>query len=55
MLRLRMLVIATTIALAACSQQPGSADATPAPASTAGTLATAATDAMTSNPFFHAA
>ncbi|CAM5254530.1 Dipeptidyl carboxypeptidase II OS=Rhodanobacter lindaniclasticus OX=75310 GN=B1991_11930 PE=3 SV=1 [Rhodanobacter lindaniclasticus] len=54
MLRLRMLVIATTIALAACSQQPGSADASPAPASTASALATAPADAMTSNPFFQA-
>ena len=57
MLRLRMIVIATTIALAACSQQPGGTT-TPAPAKAA-TVAAAgsaspAANAMTSNPFFSA-
>ncbi|MDE2308979.1 MAG: dipeptidyl carboxypeptidase II, partial [Xanthomonadaceae bacterium] len=57
MLRLRMIVVATTIALAACSQQPGGTT-TPAPAKAA-TVAAAgsaspAANAMTSNPFFSA-
>jgi peptidyl-dipeptidase Dcp len=57
MLRLRMIVVATTIALAACSQQPGGTT-TPAPAK-ATTVAAAgsaspAANAMTSNPFFSA-
>ena len=58
---LRLIVIATTLALAACSQQPNSATTSPAPtasmaAATAAAPATAtatATD-MTSNPFFNA-
>jgi peptidyl-dipeptidase Dcp len=57
MLRLRTLVIATTVALAGCSQQPNEAANTPAPtASTTAAVATAATslapaNAMNSNPF----
>jgi peptidyl-dipeptidase Dcp len=56
MLRLRLIVIATTIALAACSQQPNGAAsslATTASVAAASTAAPAAT-AMTSNPFFQA-
>ncbi|MHB1059496.1 MAG: peptidyl-dipeptidase Dcp [Rhodanobacter sp.] len=54
--RLRMIVIATTMALAACSQQPNGAANPPAPAASAAaasSAATAATD-MTSNPFYSA-
>ncbi|MDE2155921.1 MAG: peptidyl-dipeptidase Dcp [Xanthomonadaceae bacterium] len=58
MLRLRMIAIATTIALAACSRQPAgtTTSAPPAKATTvaaAGSAAPAA-NAMTSNPFFSA-
>jgi len=57
MLRLRIIVIATTIALAACSQQP-SGTTTPAPAKVATVAAASsaapAANAMTSNPFFSA-
>ena len=56
MFRLRLIVIATTMALAACSQQPNGA--TSSPATTASTAAASsaapATTAMTSNPFFSA-
>jgi peptidyl-dipeptidase Dcp len=51
MFRLRLIVIATTMALAACSQQPNGAATSPA--TTTSSAATAAT-AMTSNPFFSA-
>jgi peptidyl-dipeptidase Dcp len=59
MLRLRSIVIATTVALAACSQPPqGAATAPAAPAATApvasASTAAAPATAMTSNPFFHA-
>jgi len=59
MLRLRLIVIATTMALAACSQQPNGAANSPAPAATTAPVATASTaapaaNAMTSNPFFTA-
>ncbi|HXD36049.1 MAG TPA: dipeptidyl carboxypeptidase II, partial [Rhodanobacter sp.] len=55
MLRFRTLVIATTIALAACSQQPDGANSSPATTATAAAASTAApADAMTSNPFFQA-
>lgn len=56
MFRLRTIVIATTMALAACSQQPNGAANPPAPAASAasaGTTAPAA-PAMTSNPFYSA-
>ncbi|EIL93867.1 peptidyl-dipeptidase Dcp [Rhodanobacter spathiphylli] len=56
MLRLRTIVIATTMALAACSQQPEGAANPPAPAASAvstSSAAPAATD-MTSNPFYSA-
>jgi Zn-dependent oligopeptidases len=51
MFRLRLIVIATTMALAACSQQPNGVATSPAP--TTSSAAPAAT-AMTSNPFFSA-
>ena len=55
MLRLRSLVIATSVALAACSWQVNATDTTPATPASAATASTAApTTAMTSNPFFHA-
>ncbi len=56
MFRLRLIVIATTMALAACSQQPNSAASSPATtASTAAASSAApAATAMTSNPFFSA-
>ncbi|MHB1271923.1 MAG: peptidyl-dipeptidase Dcp [Rhodanobacter sp.] len=57
MLRLRMIVIATTIALAACSQQPGgTTTSAPAKAATVAAASSAApvANAMTSNPFFSA-
>jgi peptidyl-dipeptidase Dcp len=56
MLRLRLIVIATTVALAACSQQPDSADHSPAPVASAPAAATSASTAtaMTSNPFMQA-
>ncbi|WP_449426746.1 peptidyl-dipeptidase Dcp [Rhodanobacter umsongensis] len=56
MFRLRLIVIATTMALAACSQQPNGAATSPAPtASTAvASSAAPAATAMTSNPFFSA-
>jgi len=56
MFRLRLIVIATTMALAACSQQPNSAATSPAAtASTAAASSAApAATAMTSNPFFNA-
>ena len=56
MFRLRTIVIATTMALAACSQQPENAVNPPAPsasAASASSTATAAAD-MTSNPFYNA-
>ncbi|KZC18800.1 dipeptidyl carboxypeptidase, partial [Rhodanobacter denitrificans] len=49
MLRLRTIVIATTMALAACSQQPHEAANPPAP-----TAASSTATAMTSNPFYSA-
>ena len=56
MFRLRLIVIATTMALAACSQQPNGAASSPATtASTAAASSAApAATAMTSNPFFSA-
>ncbi|MEO9214566.1 MAG: peptidyl-dipeptidase Dcp [Rhodanobacter sp.] len=56
MFRLRLIVIATTMVLAACSQQPNSAATSPATtASPAAASSTApVTTAMTSNPFFSA-
>ncbi len=56
MLRLRLIVIATSMALAACSQQPGGASNTPAAAASVASASTAApaATAMTSNPFFQA-
>jgi peptidyl-dipeptidase Dcp len=56
MFRLRLIVIATTMALAACSQSPNGAATSPATtASTAVASSTAsAATAMTSNPFFSA-
>jgi peptidyl-dipeptidase Dcp len=53
MLRLRMLVIATTIALAPCASQSASA-ATQASATTAPAGAATTANAMSSNPFFSA-
>src|SRR5476649_2403922 len=54
--RLRLIVIATTMALAACSQQPNSAATSPATTASVATASTAApaATAMTSNPFFSA-
>ncbi len=52
MLRLRMIMIATTMALAACSQPPHGA-ANP-PAQAASVAAASSTTAMTSNPFYSA-
>jgi peptidyl-dipeptidase Dcp len=50
-----MIVIATTMGLAACSQQPNSADKTPAPTASAATAgSTAAVADITSNPFYAA-
>ena len=56
MLRLRLIVIATTMALAACSQQPNDAATSPAKAASAAPASSAApvATAMTSNPFFAA-
>ena len=56
MLRLRLIVIATTMALAACSQQPNGAATSPAPTASAAPASSAApvATAMTSNPFFAA-
>jgi peptidyl-dipeptidase Dcp len=56
MLRLRLIVIATTMALAACSQQPNGAATSPAPIASAAPTSSAApvATAMTSNPFFAA-
>ena len=56
MLRLRLIVIATTMALAACSQQPNGAATSPAPTASAAPASSAApvATAMTSNPFFTA-
>ena len=55
MLRLRSLVIATTVALAACSWQANATDTTPATTASAAPARTAApATAMTSNPFFRA-
>ncbi|HEY0198379.1 MAG TPA: peptidyl-dipeptidase Dcp [Rhodanobacter sp.] len=55
MLRLRTIVIATTVVLAACSQQPQGAVSPSAPAASAAAASTApAATAMTSNPFFSA-
>ena len=59
MFRFRTLVIATTIALGACSQQPNGADKSPATAASVAAASTAAAPiapptAMTTNPFFSA-
>lgn len=56
MFRLRTIVIATTMALAACSQQPNGAANPPAPAASAASASTTApaAPAMTSNPFYSA-
>jgi len=56
MFRLRLIVIATTMALAACSQQPNGAATSPATTASVATASTAApaANAMTSNPFFSA-
>mgnify|MGYP003707177827 CR=1 FL=1 len=55
MLRLRTIVIATTMALAACSQPPHEAANPPAPAAPAAPAAASSTaTAMTSNPFYSA-
>ncbi len=51
MLRLRTIMIATTMALAACSQQPQGTAHPPAPAAS---VAAASSTAMTSNPFYSA-
>ena len=53
MFRLRTIVIATTMALAACSQSPHEAANPPAPAASVAAASSTAT-AMTSNPFFSA-
>ncbi|WP_426701188.1 peptidyl-dipeptidase Dcp [Rhodanobacter sp. Col0626] len=54
MLRLRLIVIATTMALAACSQQPNGTANSPAPAASVASASSAAPAAsdMTSNPFY---
>jgi peptidyl-dipeptidase Dcp len=54
MLRLRTIVIATTVALAACSQQPQGTATSPATAASTAVASSAApaATAMTSNPFF---
>jgi peptidyl-dipeptidase Dcp len=55
MLRLRLIVIATTMALAACSQQADQAAKSPAPAASTASASSAAAPAandMTSNPFY---
>ena len=55
MLRLRLIVIATTVALAACSPSSGGADKSAADASAPASASTApAVTDMTNNPFFHA-
>ena len=58
MFRLRPIVIATTMALAACSQQPAGTGASPASPATApaaaATTTVAPATAMTSNPFLQA-
>ncbi len=55
MLRLHLLVIATAIALAACSQQPNDTHSSPATTASVAAASTAApTATMTSNPFFQA-
>ncbi|OOG53654.1 peptidyl-dipeptidase Dcp [Rhodanobacter sp. C03] len=56
MFRLRLIVIATTMALAACSQQPNGAATSPATTASAAPASSAApaATAMTSNPFFNA-
>ncbi|MFC5527377.1 peptidyl-dipeptidase Dcp [Rhodanobacter ginsengisoli] len=55
MLRLRPIVIATTMVLAACSQQPNGAATSPATTASVAAASTAASAAaMTSNPFFQA-
>ncbi|WP_108471757.1 peptidyl-dipeptidase Dcp [Rhodanobacter thiooxydans] len=53
MLRLRTIMIATTMALAGCSQQPHEAANPPAPAASVAAASSTAT-AMTSNPFYSA-
>ncbi|NMW25591.1 dipeptidyl carboxypeptidase II, partial [Rhodanobacter denitrificans] len=55
MFRLRTIVIATTMALAACSQQPESAANPPAPSASAASASSTAmaTADMTSNPFYN--
>ena len=52
MLRLRMIVIATTLALAACSQQPDDTGAPPAPA--ASTAGAETPTGIAANPFYNA-
>ncbi|TAL87689.1 MAG: peptidyl-dipeptidase Dcp [Rhodanobacter sp.] len=57
MFRLRTIVIATSVALAACSQQPDQSASSPTPASPVATTHSApapAASTMTSNPFFTA-
>jgi peptidyl-dipeptidase Dcp len=56
MFRLRMIVIATTVALAACSPQPEGAANPPASAASAASASSTATATadMTSNPFYNA-
>ncbi|MEO7050945.1 MAG: peptidyl-dipeptidase Dcp [Rhodanobacter sp.] len=54
MLHLRTLVIATSIALAACPWQANAADKTPATAASMTAANTIAPSAMTNNPFLHA-
>ena len=56
MFRLRLIVIATAMALAACSQQPNGAASSPATTAltAAASSAAPAATAMTSNPFFSA-
>ncbi len=54
MFRLRTIVIATTMALAACSQQPNGAANPPAPAAASASSTASATTDMTSNPFYRA-
>jgi len=56
MLRLRSIVIATSIALAACSQQPQETDAPAAPASTdvAAAASAATPTGIAANPFYNA-
>ncbi|HEY8586367.1 MAG TPA: peptidyl-dipeptidase Dcp [Rhodanobacter sp.] len=50
----RLIVIATALALAACSQQPDSSTNAPTPTASAATSAASAQANMTSNPFYRA-